>query len=101
MSTFTPTQIRAAILRAADTFDRDHALFATLGCRVPNDGDPGCAIAYTMKYLGAEVGTDVLDGCDALGTWASFHSRMSYFSPVWNVGDRIAPLLRAYADKYF
>jgi hypothetical protein len=56
---FTKSEIRAAILKAADTIERDGDLWNFGEVLVPDCGTPGCALGWIGFHLGIPVGDPV------------------------------------------
>jgi hypothetical protein len=114
--TYTNQQIRGAILRAADTIERDPGLWNWNNTDVPrNDcGTPACALGWIGFHLGIRrycAGSDLSASAsveqvspvlmNGSGSFA-FYDAMREIDLEWrSTHAHIAPALRKFADRYF
>lgn len=101
--------IREAILKTADLFERKPEMFNFMESRIPHDcGTPGCAIGWMGYFLGAPRDALIIAVFDLIGIDDSgFYVRMSELSElgpdgeVWTRSPSVcAETLRLYADRY-
>jgi hypothetical protein len=103
---YTNTQIRGAILKTADLFERKPHLYSYRNIEVPECGTPGCMLGYIGMYLGVKKGSFVKRdvSCGALGMepeptlYALGHENFAGYT---SDAAKAVSLLRAYANKYF
>lgn len=110
---YTKTQIRTAILRAADHIARNPNDFNWKSVHVGGCGTPACAVGWIGAFLGIPATGKYPNGAPykenietvakAVGVHnMDFYRRMRGIDKDWRTEHaRIAPALRAYADKYF
>ena len=103
------TDIRTAILKAADSIEANPELFEFESLRLPdsNCGTPGCALGWISLHSHLQVRRAHPDGCfaDVVGSLKigeiGFYRRMTDIGAGWTSDSfRCAENLRLYADKY-
>lgn len=94
--------VREAILRTAELFEREPSLFAYSSIYVPECDTPGCAIGRIECFYGIASGNVINNG--VLGVDSDeFYDRMDELSNTgrWRSDAKeCASALRAYADRY-
>lgn len=105
MTTYTPSQIRSAILRTAELFEREPGMFMFHNCDIPGCGTPACALGWIGAYLGIRAGEGIFLASEAMGhaDTGRFYSDMWTISPSgWRTTPQVlVKNLRAYADKFY
>lgn len=95
--------IRDAILKAADSIERNPSVFDFYKTHIPECGSPGCAVGLVACHAGVSSHSDVHRICDSLlgVPWYTFYNRLSELSPGWQSDAHgCIAALRLYADKY-
>jgi hypothetical protein len=108
MSTYSKEEIRSAILRAADSIDRDESLWNYGNCYIGSCGTPMCAAGWIGFHLGFAPDTSVNTVCEVMRGYGVgypydvFDDRMQAIDRHWHWEPaRATATLRTYADKYF
>src|SRR5262245_28969527 len=105
---YTNAEIRAAILRAADSIESDRGLWDYRTTRIGDCGTPMCAAGWIAFHLGIEHSiSGVGNACRSfvvpgVNAYLVFEDQMDSVNIRWrkSANDAVSAL-RAYADKYF
>lgn len=108
MSNYSRSEIRGAILRAAERIERDPRMWDFNKIYVPSDcGTPACALGWIGFELGMEVSKSIgrtaraLFGSDgAMKFYRDFNMASGQSISIID-GPDVPRALRAYADRYF
>jgi hypothetical protein len=99
------TTIYEAIMKAADTLDKDPKMWFWRNINVPACGTPACALGWIGHHLGHAPGNLITRVCPILNIEmpGDFYHRMDQLGVTmntWTPPSEVAAGLRLYAAKY-